>query len=75
MAKELRKRGFFADYWRGHAITLPRYVGHGSAKVYRYLPICLDLSQFDNLGPRAIADVIQADEAKRAAEWAGDANG
>lgn len=28
--------------------------------------------RFDNLGPRAIASVIQAEETKRAQEWAGD---
>jgi hypothetical protein len=61
-AIELRKRGIFAE-------TRGEYVGVESPHAAAYT---LYASEYDNLGPIACADVIQAEEALRAQEWAGD---
>ncbi len=62
-AAELRKRGIWAKYDAG-VICIP----HAST-IWSY---SLYWSQFDNLGPIGCADVIQAEEARKAQEWAGD---
>lgn len=58
-AIELRKRGIRAE---AHTLLVST-----CQWIYN---VCL--SVFDNLGPIACADVIQAGEARRAQEWAGD---
>jgi len=75
VAKELRKRGLRAKAELRFAArpTTPQafvelyYVEDYSGKFY-------DVSTDDHAtkGPRAIADAIQAEEARRAQEWAGD---
>lgn len=76
-AIELRKRGIWAD--TGAKALLPTIVRTQRARfddIGKHKPYSagwnLALSQFDNLGPIACADVIQAEEARRAQEWAGD---
>lgn len=63
VATELRKRGIWALAQYGDPI-----VNIGTRASYTMLG-----SDFDNLTPREIADVIQREEAKKAAKWAGDA--
>lgn len=65
VAKELRKRGMWARtaaHWDGSSAHIMGAVG---GYIYNTEPHA-------NLGPLAIADAIQAEEAKRAQEWAGD---
>lgn len=62
VAKELRKRGIWA--WANNGFV---NVGRG-----HFAPYAMVWSDFDNLTPRECADVIQAEEAKKATEWAGD---
>jgi hypothetical protein len=57
-AVELRKRGIWARVNIWHNVEI-------SECVYSLL-----FSDFDNLGPIACADVIQAKEVRRAQEWA-----
>jgi hypothetical protein len=70
VAIELRKRAIWAEVESGE-IYVPRVYGRqvkfGYVGLYR--------ADFDNLGPIGCADVIQAEEARRAQEWAGDAQG
>jgi hypothetical protein len=72
-AIELRKRGIWAcsasDTHVLCAISVPTIHG-GKAGFVRIHSLLF--GQFDNLGPIGCADVIQAEEAKRAQEWAGD---
>jgi hypothetical protein len=63
-AIELRKRGIRAKAEVYH--VFPHYVDIGSHIYY------VGTSDFDNLGPIGCADVIQAEEARKAQEWAGD---
>lgn len=64
VAKELRSpRGIRADHY---AATVQ--IEHPNA-VHNY---SMYHSDFDNLTPSECANLIQAEEAKRAAEWAGD---
>lgn len=79
VAKELRKRGLWAYEElrladrqptrepRAQTFVEIRGVFHAPASSY-------DVSTDDHAtkGPRAIADAIQAEEARRAQEWAGD---
>lgn len=71
VAKELRKRGIWAkaDHYRETGmIDVPQMVGDGQS-FWRYLttnPV------FDNMTALEIAGEIQAQEARRAQEWAGD---
>jgi hypothetical protein len=63
VAKELRKRGNWArTYWDG---SKTHVIGAVGGHYYSVEPHA-------NLGPRAIADLIQAEEAQRAQKWAGD---
>jgi hypothetical protein len=69
VAIELRKRGIWAhkdDELPYVKTPFPMLV------MFREYPYSIHASEFDNLGPIAIADAIQALEAKRAQEWAGD---
>ena len=78
VAVELRKRGIWADtHSKGYHVRIPQRMFAPKDKERDAIDgfICILLPQFDNLGPRAIADVIQAEEARKAREWAGDANG
>ena len=70
VAKELRKRGIWA---KAGGLTNERVVQisrPADCMAHRWHSMLF--SDFDNLGPIAIADAIQALEAKRAQEWAGD---
>lgn len=71
VAKELRKLGFRQkmEQYAPCTIMLPAWDARGRLSITF---VHTTDSKFDNLGPRAIADVIQQEEAKRAAEWAGD---
>jgi hypothetical protein len=72
-AKELRKRGGQADAL-GSGVYVPRPNGRPSeAAGLAWFPHIVFSSNFDNLGPIGCAGVIQAEEASRAQEWAGDA--
>ena len=72
-AIELRKRGIwtFGDYspfvWVGRLKLRDKRI-ESADHCYSLLA-----SDFDNLGPSGCADVIQAEEARKAQEWAGDA--
>lgn len=71
-AKELRGRGILAtvdDTYRDHRIVGVPFSDMGQLRWFWYVLLSAD---FDNLGPVACADVIQAEERKRAQEWAGD---
>jgi len=69
-AAELRKRGIWAQLALGHTGVVEVPFVRDWRLMWRAVP--LSQSQFDNLGPIACADVIQAEEARRAQEWAGD---
>lgn len=73
VAKELRRRGIHATVahadW-GNTVVAPRPLSRGNGLRWQWHP--MSRSEFDNLTPSEIADVIQAEEAKKAAEWAGD---
>ena len=70
-AVELRRRGIWADVdaYAPCSVRLPR---RGSLMMHTQSYYTLSASDFNNLGPIGCADVIQSEEAKRAAEWAGD---
>lgn len=73
VAKELRTKGLRARLWCDTNIALPGFhepSGHDTSTYWLMWSIYND--RFNNLNPRAIADAIQAEEAKKAAEWAGD---
>lgn len=64
VARELRDKGLRARAETYH--VFPHYVDIGSHVYY------MGRTDFDNLTPSEIASLIQSEEAKRAAEWAGD---
>ncbi len=74
VAKELRRRGIWAEATIDHSgmyapmVQLP--VFDGCRAVVADYHTARD--RFNSLTPREIAEVIQAEEAKKAAEWAGD---
>lgn len=71
-AIELRKRGIWGISSHGEVhFPRPERAFSGMPKL-RYGCALLYRSEFDNLGPIACADVIQAEEARHAQEWAGD---
>jgi hypothetical protein len=61
---ELRKKGLYA-LQTGKAVCVYFLPQSGAARIYA-------TDDHATKGPRAIADAIQAEEAKRAQEWAGD---
>lgn len=69
VAKELRKRGIWADAIDG-VVTARRHE-YADSKLFGLYGVYE--SDFDNLTPSECADVIQAEEARKAQEWAGDA--
>lgn len=71
VAVELRK---YREAWvaDGVAVWVLRLHGDRSNPSVRQFAHLLHRADFGNLGPVAIADVIQRLEAKRAQEWAGD---
>jgi hypothetical protein len=75
VAIELRKRGMPVDDEIGAVVVL-RFTDlrkkDGAFSSTRRFSHSLYASEFNNLGPIACADVIQAEEARRAQEWAGD---
>jgi hypothetical protein len=74
VAKEPRKRGNFAREYRS-VVEVACFVGaEGKTDTAYpgYHSYSVHFADFDNLGPIAIADEIQAHEARRAQEWAGD---
>lgn len=74
-AIELRKRGIWASAANVTHIPDPVViVPFRNAREPRWYvkSYCFYGNDFDNLGPIACADVIQAEEARRAQEWAGD---
>lgn len=75
VATELRKRGIWArvDNDTG-LVVVPRRDTRKERDLYGIdWFLLLTRSEFVNLGPRAIANVIQTEEARKAQEWAGDA--
>lgn len=74
-AIELRRRGIIADDESG-AVVVMRFVDHkkrfGMFSPTRRAAHSMFSPDFDNLGPIGCADVLQAEEARRAREWAGD---
>lgn len=66
VAKELRSRGIWACVPGQSAIRVPGVVD------VRHRHYYIHDAQFADLTPREIADVIQAEEAAKAKEWAGD---
>jgi hypothetical protein len=76
VAAELRKRGIWADVAGAppECIRLPSAIHHKASinGYYRGHVIALYGADFDNKGPLEIANTIQALEAQRAQEWAGD---
>jgi hypothetical protein len=76
-AIELRKRGIWAEARYAYAgsawFVWVAQLTHLGPRVLGEMGFhSLTMGDFDNLGPRACADLIQAREAVRAAEWAGD---
>ena len=68
----LRKKGFFAMAKAPHGEP---YVAIGNPAVesaLRWYNYSVTAWERKDLGPKAIADAIQAEEARRAQEWAGD---
>lgn len=75
VAKELRRRGIWATHCDetapfGASVGMPRFFG--DEKQPRRFWYSLHGVDFDNLTPSKCADVIQAEEARKAQEWAGD---
>lgn len=76
-AHELRKRGIWAEARAAHAesawfVWVARLVHLGPRVLGEMGWHSLTMSDFDNLTPREIADVIQREEARKAQEWAGE---
>lgn len=71
VAKELRKRGIWAEQ-DGEIVVVPRRIPPAFPRKCTVIWHNMYAAQFNNLGPRAIADMIQAEEARKAQEWAGD---
>lgn len=74
VAKILRGRGIVAEAAYGKpVVNVARRTLVGELIWYPQILHGYDSDRFEDLGPRAIADAIQAEEARRAQEWAGDA--
>jgi len=74
-AVELRKRGIWAFTFSGlSVVNVPRVKPLRTGHAVEHDPYAKSMysSDFDNLGPIGCADVIQAEEARKAQEWAGD---
>jgi hypothetical protein len=76
-AIELRKRGIWAytdpkDESNGPYVWSLRFKGIPGRSKAQWCWSSMLWPQFDNLGPIGCADVIQAEEARKAQEWAGD---
>jgi len=71
-AIELRKRGIWAEVVDGNIETLRFGTKNPKGASMTWGVHSLYASDFDNLGPIGCADVIQAEEARKAQEWAGD---
>lgn len=71
-AAELRKRGIWADVDTQYAPNSVRAPTRGMLLMHSQTYHSLSGSCFDKCGPIACADVIQAESATRAQEWAGD---
>lgn len=83
MRKELRSRGVWArmSLLDAGAVSVPAIGAHGIYErpivldVSRYLPAqggypaSVPLAPFDKMSVKAIADVIQSDDARRLREW------
>lgn len=74
VARELRKRGIWACTMNDEnpplcAVGIPT-IHNGKAGFLRLHSLLF--GHFDNLTPTEIADLIQREEAAKAAEWAGD---
>jgi hypothetical protein len=74
VAKELRRRGIWAESDES-VVVVPRRVRPQFPRACTVVWHIMNATHFDNLTPRECADVIQAEEAHRAQEWAGDSNG
>lgn len=74
-AIELRRRGIFAEVVPPSAVVrlpVPLHSIGEPLTSHRGRMVLLHHSDFDNLGPIGCADSIQAEESRRAQEWAGD---
>lgn len=76
VAMELRKRGIWATTPHDQSVTICvpcwRFKESAGGNALRWQRHALHTAQFDNLTPRECADVIQAEEARKAQDWAGD---
>lgn len=76
VAVELRKRGIWAHpRWEDGCISVIGFHGHGAYDRFQVpgmRPYVMTNSDFNNLGPIAIAAEIAQEEAIHAQEWAGD---
>lgn len=72
VAKELRRRGLYAVHGRAWvSVSCPTKVSAFESTTYHLDSRGREMG-WDVLGPLAVADRIQAEEAKRAKTWAGD---
>lgn len=70
VARELRRRGLFVDVFGSATIAIHYPRMRGIMVGSREITVSAD--RYAIVGPRAIADEIQREEARRASEWAGD---